>query len=70
MFQDERLYLASAPALDVLGTASTPAHWRSEGRGPAFIELGSRVAYKGGDLNAWLEAQTVQPTERSRRNAA
>ena len=63
MFDDNRLYLAGDPALRVLGRPSTLAHWRSEGRGPAFIKLGSRVAYHGSDLNAWLATRTVRPTD-------
>ena len=63
VFEDHKLYLAGDPALLVLGRPSTLAHWRSEGRGPAFIKLGSRVAYRGSDLNAWLAAQTVRPTD-------
>ena len=63
MFDETKLYMANAPALDVLGTPSTRAHWHSEGRGPAFIKLGSRVAYKGADLNAWIESRTVRPME-------
>ena len=66
MFDDDRLYLAGDPALLVLGRPSTLAHWRSEGRGPAFIKLGSRVAYRGCDLNEWLAAQTVRPTDGQR----
>ena len=61
MFQDDKLYLTDDPALKVLGPYSTLAHWRSEGRGPAFIKLGQRVAYSGKDLNAWLEARRVEP---------
>ena len=61
MFDDEKLYLADDPALKVLGPYSTLAHWRSEGRGPAYVKLGKRVAYRGSALNAWIEAQTVQP---------
>ena len=38
------------------------AHWRCEARGPAFIKLGLKVAYRGRDLNDWLESQTVRPT--------
>ena len=41
MFDDDTLYLAGDPASLELGRPSTLAHWRSEGRGPAFIELGS-----------------------------
>ena len=63
MFDDRKMYLARDPALLVLGRPSTLAHWRSEGRGPAFIKLGSRVAYRGADLNAWLAAQTVRPID-------
>ena len=64
MFDDNRLYLAGDPALRVLGRPSTLAHWRSErGRGPAFIQLGSRVAYRGSDLNAWLATRSVRPTD-------
>lgn len=63
MFDDDKLYLAGDPALLQLGSPSTLAHWRSEGRGPAYVKLGARVAYRGLDLNAWLAAQTVRPTD-------
>ena len=62
MFDSEKLYLAGDPALLLLGRPSTLAHWRSEGRGPVYIKLGSRVAYRGSHLNEWLAAQTVRPT--------
>ena len=64
MFDDDKLYLASDSALLKLGRPSTLAHWRSEGRGPAFIKLGARVAYRGSDLNQWLASRTVRPTDR------
>lgn len=67
MFDDDMLYSADDPALLILGRPSTLAHWRSEGRGPAYIKMGRRVAYRGSDLNEWLAAQTVRPTERRRR---
>ena len=63
VFDDGTLYLAGDPALLVLGRPSTLAHWRSEGRGPAFIKLGSRVAYRGSDLNAWLDTRTIRPAD-------
>ncbi len=62
MYEAEKLYLTDDPALQVLGPYSTLAHWRSQGRGPAFIKIGSRVAYRGADLNQWLELRTVKPT--------
>ena len=49
------------PALKALGPYSTLAHWRSEGRGPKFIKLGAKVAYRGSDLNEWLQSRTVEP---------
>ena len=70
MFDDNKLYLAGDPALLVLGRPSTLAHWRSDGRGPAFIKLGARVAYRGSDLNLWLAARTIRPTDSGFRQAS
>ena len=62
MYDPDKLYLADDPVLAVLGSYSTLATWRHEGRGPAFIKIsGKRVAYRGSDLNAWLEARVVVP---------
>ena len=61
MFEDDKLYLTNDPALRVIAPYSTMAHWRSEGRGPAFIKLGQRVAYSGKALNEWLVSRTVHP---------
>ena len=69
MFHNDRIYFTNDPALLVLGRPSTLAHWRSEGRGPAYLKIGSRVAYRGADLNTWLDAQTVRPTDGHREDA-
>ena len=61
MFEDDKLYFTNDPALKGLAPYSTLAHWRSEGRGPAFIKIGSRVGYRGCELNAWLEVRTIRP---------
>ena len=61
MFDENKLYMAGHPALRAIAPYSTLAHWRSEGRGPAYIKIGSRVAYRGTDLNRWLLARTVVP---------
>ena len=66
MFDDDKLYLADDAALLALGRPSTLAHWRSEGRGPSYVKLGSRVAYRGCHLNEWPAAQTVRPTDGQR----
>ena len=41
----------------------TLAHWRSEGRGPAYVKLGARVGYRGSDLNRFIEANTIRPKD-------
>ena len=61
MFDPDRLYFADDATLKQLAPYSTLAHWRCQGKGPAFIRLGKRVAYRGADLNAWLESRTVRP---------
>ena len=61
MFDNDKLYFTNDPALKALAPYSTMAHWRSERRGPAFVKIGSRVAYTGKALNEWLAAQTVEP---------
>lgn len=61
MYDESRLYPPDDPALAQIGSYSTLAQWRSQGKGPAFVRLGKRVAYTGRALNAWLDAQTVNP---------
>ena len=61
MFDSDKLYFTDSPELKALAPYSTLAHWRSEGRGPAYIKIGSRVAYRGTDLTRWLLARTVVP---------
>ena len=62
MFDPDKLYLATDAALRAIAPASTMAHWRCEDRGPAYVKLGLKVAYRGRDLTDWIEAQTVRPT--------
>ena len=61
MFDEAKLYFTDDEALKDLAPYSTWAHWRSEGRGPAYIKIGSRVAYTGRALNIWLMSRTVEP---------
>ena len=62
MFDDDKFYFTHHSALLALAPYSTMAHWRSEGRGPAYVKIGSRVAYSGQGLNEWLASRTVEPT--------
>ena len=67
MFNDNELYAATDPRLDVIGSYQTRAKWRMERRGPRYIQLGPRrVCYRGSDLNEWINARMVEP----RNNAA
>lgn len=61
MFDDNKLYYATDPALRALAARQTLAHWRHEGRGPDYIKVGARVAYLGSALNRWLASRTVTP---------
>ncbi|HVJ39087.1 MAG TPA: helix-turn-helix domain-containing protein [Stenotrophomonas sp.] len=36
---------------------------RASGRGPRFIRLGSRVFYRKGDLDAYLQANVVETAD-------
>lgn len=53
-----------APVLktDVQGLAQM----RYRGTGPKFIKVGSRVLYRWSDVNAYLDANTVQRTDDAR----
>jgi predicted DNA-binding transcriptional regulator AlpA len=43
--------------------SQTAARWAVEGQGPRFIKVGKRlVAYRAGDLRAWLRDQTRENT--------
>ena len=63
MFDPDKLYFTGDPAVRTLAPYSTLAHWRSEGRGPTYVKIGARVAYRGADLNTWLASRTIQPKE-------
>ena len=70
MFDDTQMYLTGAPALLAIGPYQTLAKWRHERRGPAFYKIGTKVVYRGSDLNAWLEAQRVPTRDQPAGEAA
>ena len=63
MFDPDTLYTAADPLMRQIAPTGTLANWRSQRKGPPFVRLGKRVAYRGRDLNRWIEAQTVQPAD-------
>jgi hypothetical protein len=61
LFEQNRNYVLGDPELDVIGPREKLAQWRHKGTGPAFYRLGRKIVYRGEDLNAWAEAQRVEP---------
>ena len=59
-FDDDRLYDAEAVSKEIHITKSCLGKWRHLRRGPPFVKIGRRVAYRGRALNDWLEAQVVE----------
>ena len=55
---DDRL-LSPGEAAETLNRApKTLAQWRSQGRGPRWRKIEGRVAYRIGDLRAFITAST------------
>ena len=44
-------------------TTGTLANWRSKGRGPAFVKIGSRVLYLLADVQAYETAARAAQSE-------
>ena len=63
-FEPTFWYRPTDQAMAIIGTASTLARWRCDGRGPSFSKVGhgqgSRILYFGATLNAWLHGQDVK----------
>lgn len=62
LFDNTRAYVLGDPELDIIGNREKLAQWRHRGTGPAFYRLGRKIIYQGTDLNAWAEANRVEPT--------
>jgi excisionase family DNA binding protein len=55
-------HLTDLGAAEYLGVSpATLRAWRLQCRGPAYRKLGRAVRYHRQDLDAWSEAQVVQP---------
>ena len=62
LFDPNRNYVPGDPELEDVATPAKLAQWRHKGVGPAYYKLGRKIIYRGADLNAWAEAQRVDPT--------
>lgn len=51
--EDAAAYLRKAPR--------TLEQWRHQGRGPAYSKSGRTVLYRRRDLDAWVDANRVEP---------
>ena len=66
LFEQDRNYTLGDTDLDLIGDRDKLAQWRHKGMGPAFYKLGRKIIYRGADLNAWAEAQKVDPSKSGR----
>ncbi|MBT0958208.1 MerR family transcriptional regulator [Alphaproteobacteria bacterium KMM 3653] len=63
LFENGRNYVLGDPELALLGDREKLAQWRHKGMGPAFYRLGRKILYRGEDLNAWAQANRVDPSK-------
>ena len=61
LFEQDRNYVVGDPELEIIGNRDKLAQWRHKRIGPPFYKLGRKIIYRGADLNAWAEAQRVEP---------
>ena len=62
LFEQNRNYLPGDPDLDLIGDRAKLAQWRHKGTGPAYYKLGRKIIYRGADLNAWANANRIEPS--------
>ena len=63
IFDDDRTYVLGDPELEVLGSREKLAQWRHRMVGPPWVKIGRKVVYIGSDLNTWLSARRVNPSQ-------
>lgn len=63
LFEPTRTYVLGDAELDLIGDREKLAQWRHKGIGPAYYRLGRKIVYRGEDLNAWAEANRVEPAQ-------
>ena len=63
LFEQDRNYVLGDGELNIIGDRDKLAQWRHKGMGPPFYRLGRKIIYRGADLNAWADAQRVEPSK-------
>lgn len=61
MFEQDRNYIPGDAELELIGNREKLAQWRHKRTGPPFYRIGRKIIYRGVDLNAWADAQRVDP---------
>jgi predicted DNA-binding transcriptional regulator AlpA len=57
----EERWLSPEELVKITGhSVNTLAHWRSAGKGPAFLKLSHRIAYAASDVEEWLRSRRVE----------
>lgn len=54
-----KLLLPSEVARELRRAEKTLAQWRSLGRGPRFVKIEGRIAYRAADLDAYLRGEVL-----------
>lgn len=62
IFEQNRNYVLGDDELNIIGDRDKLAQWRHKGMKPAFYKLGRKIIYRGEDMNAWANAQRVEPS--------
>ena len=57
--------LTEREVAEVLGVSpNTLKHWRWVGKGPRYVKLVSKVAYRQQDLDDWIDTNVTDPGSR------
>jgi phage terminase Nu1 subunit (DNA packaging protein) len=67
MNESTSMLVDTKEAAKLIGLAEqTMSLWRSQGRGPAFLRVGSRIRYHLDDLSNWLGQHRFRNTAQAR----
>ena len=66
LFDCNRNYVLGDAELNLIGDREKLAQWRHKNTGPAYYRLGRKIVYRGADLNAWADANRVDPAQGGR----
>jgi predicted DNA-binding transcriptional regulator AlpA len=54
--------LSEHEVAELLGVSrNTLKHWRWIGKGPRYVKLVSKIAYRPRDLDEWIDGNVIEP---------